>query len=589
MGAVIGGVIGPLARPAFAAERSPQVEVIPLPANVTPAGGSFTVKADTRLMVGGDARAQSVAHYFGDLLFRSRGIRPEIAQLGTGAPPKKVIAFTIDAAAAGADPESYQLEISSDGIVVAARSGRGLFYGAVTLWQLLTAEGAEGEPVRASGVRIVDTPRLRWRGLMLDSARHYQPVEYIRQLIDTMALHKLNVLHWHLTDDQGWRLQIRKYPRLTIGGSFYTQEQVRELVAYAADRNVTIVPEIAMPAHAAPALSAYPQLAATTAAPVVPVGGDTSGNVFNLDEATFAFIDDVLAEVADMFPGEFVHLGGAEATIDQWKNSQAAQIRMRELGLSNEQAQGYFMQRVSKSLAQRKKRAVGWEFALRSGLPNDAVIMTPRGLDVALSAAAGGYDTVVSTIPALSFDHRQSTAPDSGAGRDPVATLEDLYRFDPAPTALAPEDRRHLIGVQGNIWTDVINSEQQLQLQTFPRAAALAEIGWSPPEKQRWPEFIARLATQMHRYGKLDIRYSDAVFQVRIDSRATSARDRVAVELSRQATLGEIRYTTNGSEPDTKSATYADILELKPPITVKAAAFYGGQRLSTTTTAQFGK
>jgi hexosaminidase len=569
--------------PGTAAERAQQIAVIPLPANVTLAGGSFTVRSDTRLLVSGDARAQLVAHYFGDLLLRSRAIRPEIAQL-SGTPPKKSITFSVDAAAAGADPESYQLDITSDGIVVAARSGRGLFYGAVTLWQVLTSDPAQGDSIRAPAMRIVDTPRLHWRGLMLDSARHFQSVEYIRQLIDTMALHKLNVLHWHLTDDQAWRLQIRKYPRLTLAGSFYTQEQVRDLVAYANERNVLIVPEIAMPGHATAALVAYPQLAAVAA----PQPGSAS-NLFNLDDATFAFIEDVLNEVTELFPGEFIHIGGAETAIDQWKASQQAQIRMRELGVSNEQLQSYFLQRVGKMLVQRKRRPVGWEYALRAGLPNDAVIMTPRGLDVALSAAAGGYDTVVSTIPALSFDYRQSTAADNLPVRDPVATLEDIYKFDPAPVALAPEDRRHLIGVQANIWTDLLGSEQQIQLQTFPRAAALAEIGWSPPEKQRWPEFIARLSAQMRRYDKLDVRYSDAVFQVRIDTRVVSARDRVGVELSRQATLGEIRYTTNGSEPDAKSPTYADILELKPPITIKAAAFYEGQPLSTTTTAQFAK
>jgi hexosaminidase len=570
--------------PSAAAERDQPIAVIPLPANVAPAGGTFTVRSDTRLLVAGDARAQSVAHYFGDLLFRSRAIRPEIAQLGGGAPPRKAIVFNIDAAAAKADPESYQLDISSDGIVVTARSGRGLFYGAVTLWQILTTDPVQSDSIRAPGVRIVDSPRLRWRGLMLDSARHFQSLEYIRQLIDTMALHKLNVLHWHLTDDQAWRLQIRKYPRLTISGSFYTQEQVRELVAYANERNVLMVPEIAMPGHATAALAAYPQLAAAGA----PQPG-SSNNLFNLEDATFTFIDDVLNEVVELFPGEYIHIGGAETALDQWKTSQQAQIRMRELGVSNDQLQSYFMQRVSKMLVQRKRRPVGWEYALRAGLPNDAVIMTPRGLDVALSAAAGGYDTVVSTIPALSFDYRQSTASDNLPVRDPIGTLEDIYKFDPAPVALAPEDRQHLIGVQGNIWTDMLGNEQQIQLQTFPRAAALAEIGWSPPEKQRWPEFIARLSVQMRRYNKLDIRYSDAVFQVRIDTRVVSARDRVGVELSRQATLGEIRYTTNGSEPDAKSPTYGDILELKPPITVKAAAFYEGLALSTTTTAQFAK
>ena len=566
--------------PAAAAERTQQTAVIPLPASVTATGGSFTVRSDTRLLVGNDARAQWVAHYFGDLLLRSRAIRPEIAQLGT-LPNKKVITFTLDATAASADPESYQIDIASDGIVVAARGGRGLFYGAVTLWQVLTSEPGEEDSVRAPGMRIVDTPRLRWRGLMLDSASRFQSVEYIKQLIDTMALHKLNLLHWHLTGDPGWRLQIRKYPRLTIGGSFYTQEQVRELVAYAADRNVQIVPEIAMPGYAAAALLAYPQLG--IANPPQP-----GSNVFNLDEATFGFIEDVLTEVIDVFPGEYVHLGGTEVAADQWKASLQAQIRLRELGLSSEQAAGYFLQRVSKFLTQHTRRPVGWEYALRAGLSNDAVIMTPRGLDMALSAAAGGYDAVVSTIPALSFDHRQTTATDN-IGREPVATLEDIYKFDPAPVALAPEDRQHLIGVQANVWTDLFGSEEQVQLQIFPRAAALAEIGWSPPEKQRWPEFIARLSAQMRRYSRLDIRYSDAVFQVRIDTRTVGARDRVGVELSRQATLGEIRYTINGSEPDAKSAAYVDILELKPPVTVKAAAFYEGQALSATTTAQFAK
>ncbi|HUL47737.1 MAG TPA: family 20 glycosylhydrolase, partial [Steroidobacteraceae bacterium] len=383
-----------------------------------------------------------------------------------------------------------------------------------------------------------DTPRFRWRGLMLDSARHFQSPQFILRYLDWMAQHKLNVLGWHLTDDQGWRLEIRRYPRLTsIGawrvpagaaalkdidprthgprlyGGYYTQEEVRRIVAHAAARNITIVPEIEMPGHATAAIVAYPRLGVLEKPPsAVPSDWGVYPNLFNVDEATFTFIENVLDEVMALFPGEYLHTGGDEAVKDQWRASARIQARMRELGMPNEAAlQGYFTARIGKYLAAHGRRQIGWDEILEGGVPPDAAVMSWRGVEGAIAAAAGGHDTVLSPAPTLYLDNRQGSGPDEPPGRGTVISLEDVYRFDPLPGALA-HDRSHVLGVQANLWTEHVRTEADASYMTWPRAAALAEVGWSPHERLDWNGFRERLATEFDRYRALGVRYSEDVF-----------------------------------------------------------------------------
>jgi hexosaminidase len=513
-------------------------DVIPAPAEVAPGLGTFALRGDTPISIPHDRSAAHIAAYLAGELRASHGFALPVQRRSGVALPTAAIALVLEPPAGGASPESYALTVTPERIVVRAGDPRGLFYGAVTLWQLATATPLRHGAVALAAVRIADTPRFRWRGLMLDSARHFQSPEFVLHTLDWMALHKLNVLDWHLTDDQAWRLEIKRYPRLTqvgawrvpagsvalhdidpatgrprLYGGYYTQQQVRRIVAYAADRNITIVPEIDMPGHATAALVAYPQLASIDGPPTaVPADWGVYPNLFNVEESTFTFLERVLDEVMALFPGPFVHTGGDEAVKDQWRASARIQARMRELGVPNEAAlQGYFTARMGRYLAAHGRRLIGWDEILEGGVPADAAVMSWRGVDGAIAAAASGHDAVLSPAPILYFDNRQGSGPDEPPGRGTVISLEDVYRFDPLPGPLA-RDAQHVLGVQANLWTEHVRTETNAQYMTWPRAAALAEVGWSAPAHIDWDAFRMRLASEFTRYRLLGIRYSDDVF-----------------------------------------------------------------------------
>lgn len=514
------------------AAAAPIVSVIPAPREITPGVGAFTVNKDTSVHFSVDAGSEQVARYFTDLLQRTHGLA--LAATAGGDVGDGAIEFKVLAGEGKTDDEGYSLEISPRAITVSSHSSRGLFYGAVTLWQILTADAAAAS-ISVPAMTIQDAPRFRWRGLMLDSARHYQSPEFVKKFIDWMALHKLNVLHWHLTDDQAWRLEIRKYPRLTsvgawrvpagpaaaadidpmtgkprVYGGFYSQDQVRELVAYAAQRNITIVPEIEMPGHASAPVAAYPQLGVTgRPSPGVPADWGVYPTLYNVDDDTFSFLENVLTEVMALFPSEYIHVGGDEAVKDQWIASAKVQARMRELGVKDEHAlQSYFIQRIEKFLNARGRKLIGWDEILEGGLAPNATVMSWRGIDGAIAAATAGHDAVLSPQPGLYFDNRQNGATDPSPGRGWIVSLEDVYRFDPAPASLQPDQLKHILGVQGNIFSEHMRTEQRVEHMTFPRAAALAEVGWTPAERRDWPDFQARLPAQLHRYDTLGIHYA---------------------------------------------------------------------------------
>lgn len=559
-----------LAAGAVAADRAAEISLIPWPARLEMAGGSFVVEPQTQVVYAGDARARAVAHYFGDLLQQSRGLRPAIVQGSVEAAPKRAVVFALENGDAGS--EAYELDISSKAAIVTATGPRGLFNGAVTLWQMLTLTATDAQEIRIPGVRISDAPRLRWRGLLLDSSRQYQSVAFIKRYIDFMALHKLNVLHWHLVDDQAWRLQIPKYPKLTGGLSSYSADDVREIVEHAAGRNVMVVPGLEMPGHATAAVTAYPSMRAADAP-----GAAT--NLYNVEEETFAFFDAVFAQVAALFSGEFIHIGAGEFPKDQWQQSTSVQARMRELGIINEQRlQRYFFERISELTQKHQRRIVGWDNIFSGGVPANSVIMTARGIDGALGAVASGHEVIVSSGAGLSFNRPQSAAVKGGES----LSLGDVYRFDPAPAALSAQDLSRLIGVQANVWTSTDGNEETVEAMTFPRAAALAEIAWTQPVQLRWADFQPRMALMLGRYSRMGVRYSDAAFRAMAFNRGENG-ERVSVELAKQVPLGEIRYTLNGTEPTAKSTVYTDVFEVPRATMIKAAVFYNGEPLSRTT------
>lgn len=513
------------------AQRSVPVTVIPAPVKVERAEGVFTITNGTQLTFGEGAEGKRVADYFRDLLDRTYGVGLGSAGNAAGG---NVIHFEIKADAKSASGvEAYSLVASSERVTISASDPRGLFYGAVTLWQLIVKEGDE---LAVPAVAIDDSPRFAWRGLMLDSARHYQSPDFIRKFIDVMALHKFNVFHWHLTDDQGWRLEIRKYPKLTevgawrvpagqapaanidpatgkprLYGGFYTQDQVREIVAYAAARHITVVPEIDMPGHASAAIAAYPELA------VVPLkGGQVPADwgiyhtLFNVEETTFRFFEDVLTEVVELFPGRYIHVGGDEAVKDQWKASAKVQARMRELGVKDEhEMQSYYITRMEKFLSGKGRRLIGWDEILEGGLAPNATVMSWRGIDGAVAAATSGHDAVLSPWPILYFDNRPVDVPVPGRGR--IVTVEEVYNFDPMPAALNEAQRKHILGVQANVWTEYMRIPDRLEFMTFPRAAAVAESAWSPAANKNWAGFSERLPAQLERYKALNVRYAESL------------------------------------------------------------------------------
>jgi hexosaminidase len=508
------------------AEEPATISVIPAPAKVVVNRGAFELTSATPVRYAAGSPGEQVASYFVDLMKRTRGVALAASAGETGG---QTISFVLQAREGSQVGEgAYSLVVSPERIVVSSHSPRGLFYGAVTLWQLAA-------DARIPALQIEDVPRFRWRGLLLDSARHYQSQQFIERLIDTMALHKLNVLHWHLTDDQGWRLEIKKYPKLTevgawrvpagpaaaadidpatkrprLYGGFYTQDQVRQIVAYAAARHITVMPEIDVPAHASAIIAAYPQLGVTGKSWAVPADWGIYSNLLNAEESTFAFLEDVLGEVIELFPSEYIHVGGDEPVFKQWQASPRVQSRMRELGVKDEhELQSYFVRRMEKYLNARGRRLIGWDEILEGGLAPNATVMSWRGVDGAVAAATAGHDAVLAPAPTLYFDHRPlNTA--RPPGRGPVMSIEDVYRFDPAPAALTEAQRGHILGLQGNLWTEHVRTEDRAEYMMFPRAAAIAELGWSPADRIDWQSFSARLPDQLARYRALGVRFAEA-------------------------------------------------------------------------------
>lgn len=578
----------------IAADTAATLQLLPMPAQVERAQGQLRLRDGMALSFDAhDAQAADAARAFADRLEESRGLRlPERPDAKDAA-----VEFRRDAQAPAG--EGYELVVDERHAVVRARDAAGLYYGGVTLWQLATVESTRAAAVDLPAVRIVDAPRFAWRGAMLDSARHYQPPEFVKRFIDQLARLKLNTFHWHLTDDQGWRIEIRRYPRLTeVGawrrpagaagtdargqpvryGGYYTQEQIRDIVRYAAERQVTIVPEIDVPGHMQAAIAAYPQLGSAGDAPPVSPDWGVHSYLLNVDEATFAFVQNVLDEVIELFPGRYVHIGGDEAVKDQWLASPRVQARRRELGIADEAGlQGWFVARLQQHLAARGRLLIGWDEILEGGLPPEATVMSWRGAQGGIEAAHAGHDVVMAPSPDLYLNHLQSDAADEPGGRFEVRSLADVYAFDPLPAALDAGAARHVLGAQANLWTEHLRTPAFVEHAAFPRLAALAEVLWSPPRTHDWPGFVERLVPQRARWQALGVAAADSAFQVRADASSAAAGTRIAVALSSQSGL-PIRYALDGGDPQADSPAYREPLSLPPASELRAAVFLGTQR-----------
>ena len=575
-----------------------QPPLIPLPARIVTQQGNFTVSAATPVVLDADdAAARFTVEHFVDTLRRTSALRLRIAAHGK-ATSHGAIRFALDPTAPVTQRAGYSIDVSPDGIRVAARDPAGLYYGSVALWQLLTPDNglSSSAVVHVPAMRIEDWPHYAWRGLMLDSARHFQSVADIEKLIDWMSLHKLNVLHWHLTDDQGWRLEVPKYPLLTKIGAcrkamgpdaaltgspdkpycgFYSEAEVRAIVRYASERFITVVPEIDMPGHMQAAIAAYPWLGVTGKRPQVSTDWGINTWLLAPDARTLTFVDDVMDEVMRLFPSKYIHIGGDEAAKDQWNASPKVRAHMQALGLKDMDAlQGWFTTQVADYLATRGRTAVGWDEILHGKVPQSAVVMSWHEPAGALQALEQGHDVVMASSPTLYLDHYQSTLHDEPPGRPAVESLEDVYDYDPVPAGATPAQVAHVLGVQANLWTEYMPTFGRVQHAVFPRIAALSEVAWSPPSTHAWDGFIARMPAELARYKTLGIAYADSAFAPAF-ALSSGANGKIDVALSDQAGLGTIRYAVDGGTPNAGSMAYATPLSFPADdaVTLRAVTF----------------
>jgi hexosaminidase len=545
------------------------------------------------------SQLQPIADRFVRLVAETRGLHLVTAATSRAHP---AITFELDPHANVVGESGYRIVVDAQGIRVTARSPRGAFYGSVTVWQLLTPPGwSRGTAAEVAEGVIDDQPRFAWRALMLDSGRHFQSVADIEKLIDWMSLEKLDVLLWHLTEDQGWRLEIPKYPELTKIGAcrrtvgldseltggpdkpycgFYTEAQAREVVRYAAARFVTVVPEIDIPGHSQAAVAVYPWLGVTGKRPAVWTDWGVSPWLLNPDRKTLRFVDDVLDEVMRIFPSRYISIGGDEADKQQWNASPEVRAQMQRLGLKNmDQLQGWFTTQVADYLVRHGRTPVGWDDELLAGatLPTSEVVMSWHGGDdgrLALQAIRQGHDIVLAPQESLYFDHYQTDLSDEWPGQPPAVTLREAYDTTVMPDGATAAEAKRVLGVQACLWTELMPTFASDQHALFPRIEALSELGWSPAGTHDWNGFLQRLTAQISRYRTLGIGYADTAFAPASNVTA-GPKGALQVALTNQVNFGDIRYTTDGSVPTSTSAQYVRPLEfsVQHKVTLRAATF----------------
>jgi hexosaminidase len=527
----------PLIALLFAAAQPPAptpIAVIPQPVKVVERSGHFTVTRHT--VVWTDAASAPIAQQFVRYLEPATGFVLRVRTGGTA--PAASIAFHRDRSLKRLGAEGYLLDVRSARIVIRAPEAAGLFYAVQTLRQMLPPEVFRAAPVAdmrwtIPAAAIEDYPRFAWRGAHLDVGRHFMPKEFVKKYIDLLALHKLNTFHWHLTEDQGWRLQIKQYPRLTeIGawrketvvgrprgqeerkydgrrhGGFYTQDDVREIVAYAKARFVNVVPEIEMPGHSVAAIAAYPELGVSGEPIEVATRWGIFSDILNAEPSTIQFMQNVLTEVMAMFPSRYIHIGGDEADKTKWKASPRIQARIKALGLADEhELQSWFIRQMDTFLTAHQRRLVGWDEILEGGLAENAVVMSWRGTKGGIDAARAGHDVVMAPTSNTYLDYAQSKDPGEPVGQSAVLTLESVYVYEPIPQELEPEFEKHILGAQAQVWTEYMATPKDVEYMAFPRLTALAEVVWTPKERKDYAGYLQRLDADLARLRILDVNF----------------------------------------------------------------------------------
>ena len=548
------------------------LNVVPRPVSVRSTTGTFVLTNRTRIFAT-DSESRRIARFFADYVLEQHGMRLQFAS--GKSPGQDVISFSQDASRE-LPAEGYRLSIKPNTIRVVGRSA-GLFYGMQTLTQLLPL--GPQKSVELPDVEIIDHPRFPYRGVLLDVGRHFFSVTYVKRLLDFLAQNKINTFQWHLTDDEGWRIEIKKYPKLTdIGshptqfmtgeeaqsyptdsppyGGYYTQDQIREVVEYARARFITIVPEIEMPGHSGAALAAYPELACSFTKSGSNGASETRGHIFCPKPETFSFLENVLTEVISLFPGRYIHIGSDEVPRDEWRQSREAQEIIRREGLKSEdELQSFFVRHMEKFLNSKGKRMIGWDEILEGGLAPNAVVMSWRGQNGGIAAARQGHQVIMSPTDYCYLDYNQGNArrePPSIGGYLP---LEKVYRYDPVPKELAPAEQGYILGVQGNVWGEYISTPSHLEYMLFPRLFAISEVGWSPLELKNYEDFRRRLAYQLGRLERQGVNYRIPEPDGLKDF-YTAIQDHVTVSLHPVSPGSQLFYTLDGRMPTEKSSRY---------------------------------
>ena len=484
--------------------------VIPRPMKTEAGEGKFILSPKTAILVSENTR--SVGQYLAERLAPATGFKLDVIEYSHPEQRPHSILLRTVSGTEHLGPEGYQLKARRDRVLVCGSSPAGVFYGCQTLRQLLPDEIENDDEVQGvvwsiPEVDIEDKPRFPWRGSLLDSCRYFQSKEFVKRYIDLLAYHKMNRLHWHLTEDQGWRIEIKKHPKLTrLGawrkgrdgskyGGFYTQEDIREIVAFAARRYVVIVPEIEMPGHAVAALTCYPELSCTGGPFEVSTRWGIHKDVYCAgNEKCFEFLEDVLSEVVELFPGPWVHIGGDECPKERWKNCPKCQARIRAEGLRNEdELQSYFIKRIEKFLSTKARRLIGWDEILEGGLSPNATVQSWRGMQGGIAAATQGHDVIMSPTSHCYLDYDYERV-----------SVKKAYSFEPIPPHLQADNARHILGLEANMWTDRLRIQgttvpARIDYQVFPRLCALAEVAWSPKELRHWADFRDRLQVHCRR------------------------------------------------------------------------------------------
>lgn len=576
-----------------------KINIIPKPLELKVLRGAFRIDSTTQVLFSqGDDAAAHVARYLAERIEKAGGLKLKVSSATQATLVPGAILLAADQSAPELGDEGYLLEAKRDGIVLQGRPA-GLFYGVQTLFQLLPPqiygdEARSGVEWTIPAVRIKDKPRFQWRGMHLDVGRHFFPVEFIKKYIDEMAMHKMNVFHWHLTEDQGWRIEIKKYPRLNeIGswrdgtivgrmgrppykidniryGGYYTQDEIREVVHYAKERFVTVVPEIELPGHSVAALAAYPELSCTGGPFKVRQIWGISDDIYCAgNDQVFEFLEDVLSEVLELFPSEYIHIGGDEAPKIRWQNCPKCQQRIREEGLKDEhELQSYFIRRIEKFLNAKGRRIIGWDEILEGGLAPNAAVMSWRGVEGGIAAARQGHNVVMTPSSHCYFNQYQGDEANEPMAFVGTISLKKVYGYEPIPDELTPEQARNVLGAQGNVWTEYIKTPERVEYQALPRMCALAEVVWSAKAKRDYQDFTRRMSAHYQRLDEMDVNYHWPAL-TGLEAQNVFI-DEMTVNIGNQRRDAEIHYTLDGSEPTKESPVFSTPMTITTPTVIKA-------------------